>query len=195
MLADILNMHEPLLEGLEDAVLYGVDQAALAVVGVEEAGQLVDQVSEAALSYARTRAADLVSLDGPDSLVASTRAYLRNIIADSIEQNASKDELASNIAESMAFSDARAELIASTEIAMANAAGKKESWDAVAQTGTTMLKEWFISSLQDVCDECEENAAQGEIAYDDEFSSGDFMEPAHPGCRCAVTTRVANSQS
>ncbi len=132
-------------------------------------------------------------MDGPDSLVASTRAELREIITQGIEDNVGRQAIAADIRDSMVFSEARAQLIAGTEITMANAAGKKASWDQLAQDGQTMLKEWFISSEADVCDECEGNEGQGEIAYDDEFESGDFMEPAHPACRCVVTVRVVNN--
>ena len=53
-----------------------------------------------------------------------------------------------------------------------------------------LVKEWFVSGDEGVCDECENNDAEGEIAFEDDFSSGDDIEPAHPGCRCVTTARV-----
>jgi SPP1 gp7 family putative phage head morphogenesis protein len=188
-LSNILNMHEPLLEGLEE-IITDIVPRALASVGVDAESELVDQVSEAALEYARARAAELVSVDGPESLVVSTRGMIRDVIADGLENNVGKDQIVADLRDATAFSEFRAELIASTEISMANAAGKKAAWDQIKEDGATLLKQWFASGEEGVCDECEGNEADGEIAYDDAFSSGDEMEPAHPACRCVVTARV-----
>lgn len=185
----LLGLKKPLEEELE---LIGEDAAglALASIGVDAASELVDRVNERAVQWARDRAASLVSVDGDETLVASTREMIRGIIADGLEQNIGRDAIAEAIQDGRAFSDARAQLIADTEIANANGAAKAAAWDEVRSDGAVMVKEWFASGEEGVCDICEDNETQGEIAFDEAFDSGDDMEPAHPGCRCVVTARV-----
>jgi hypothetical protein len=192
-LSDILNLHEPLIEGLE-AILEDTVPRALASVGVNAASELVDQVSADAVAYARARAAELLSVDGDEGLIATTRQAVRDIIANGLENNIGKEGIVADLQESMAFSEARAQLIASTEVAMANADAKKQGWDAVVADGATLLKQWFASGEDGVCPECEANEDEGEIEYSEAFSSGDDMEPAHPACRCVVTARVVSEE-
>jgi hypothetical protein len=68
-----------------------------------------------------------------------------------------------------------------------------ESWNAVKADGALMVKQWFVSGEDGVCEICEANEAQGEIAFDEQFDSGDDMEPAHVGCRCVTTARVLDA--
>jgi hypothetical protein len=192
-LRSILDLHKPLEAEIR---LIATDSAkiALTVAGVANPLDLVDQVNQAAVEYASEHAAELVSESGAadTSLVESTRQMIRSVIASGLEENIGRDAIATNIQNSTAFSDYRADMIANTEIARANAAGKSAAYDAVAADGNTMVKEWFVSGDEGVCPECEANDAQGEIPYDEEFDSGDDMEPAHPNCRCVVVARVVD---
>jgi hypothetical protein len=189
----LLGLMDPLEAELE---AIGVDMVglALASIGVDAESDLVDRVAERAVAYAKDRAAELVSIDGDESLIESTRNMLRGVIASGLEENIGRDAIADAIQESMAFSAQRADLIADTEIAMANSHSKAEAWHEVKADGAVMLKQWFASGESGVCDECEANEAQGEIDFDDEFDSGDDMEPAHPGCRCVTTARVIEAE-
>jgi hypothetical protein len=188
-LSVLLGLEKPLEEELADL---GADAAriALLAIGVDEESDLVDQISANAVAYARARAAELVSLKGDESLIESTREMLRAIIAGGLEENIGRDQIADRIQEATAFSDYRANLIADTEIANANSAAKLDSWKAVQADGAEMVKGWFVSGEEGVCEECEGNESQGEIAFDEAFESGDEMEPAHPGCRCVTVARV-----
>jgi hypothetical protein len=188
-LSVLLGLEKPLADEMEEI---GVDavRLALASVGVDAESDLVNQVNEKAVAYARARAADLVSLKGDESLIESTRETIRGIIASGLEDNVGRDAIADQIQSATAFSEFRAELIADTEIANANSAAKLDSWNAVEADGQTLVKEWFVSGDEGVCEECESNESQGEIAFDESFDSGDDMEPAHPGCRCVTTARV-----
>lgn len=192
-LSILLGLKKPLQDELE---AIGLDAAELAIasIGVELASDLVNQVNARAVAYARDRAAELVSLEGDESLIASTRRMIGDIIADGLEQNIGRDAIADAIQDGAAFSEQRAALIADTEIANANSAGKAEAWREVQADGATMVKEWFASGDEGVCDECEENEASGEIGFDEAFPTGDEMEPAHPGCRCVTTARVLETQ-
>jgi hypothetical protein len=165
---------------------------ALRISGIEDPLELVDQVNESALEYAKERAVQLLTFaaDANESLVESTRELVRRIIADGLEKNIGRDAIAENIQNGAAFSEARADMIANTEIAMANAAGKKAAYDLVEAQGETLVKQWFVSEDEGVCDLCEGNGGQGEIGFDEAFESGDDMEPAHPNCRCVTVARV-----
>lgn len=198
-LTDILTLHEPLAEELIAVVSEVVPEVVsdmvaenpglLASIGVGDEQVLVDQVSDLAVAWAREHAGELVSAEGDESLIASTRRLVRDTVANGLEENIGTPAIIENL-QTRAFSDTRAETIGMTEVSMANAAAKKAVWDRVRSDGADMVKEWFISSDDDVCDECETNAGQGEIPYDQAFASGDEMEPGHPRCRCAVTVRV-----
>lgn len=180
-LSFLLDLEDDLDEQLETIGLDAVGAAAVSI-SVGDVSNLVNRVNPRAVAYAKDRAAELVSLNGDESLVASTRNMLRSVIADGLSENIGRDAIAENIASSAAFSDSRATLIANTEIANANAAGKAAAWGEVRADGEVLVKEWFISADEGVCAVCEMNDAQGEIPFDDAFDSGDDMEPAHPGC-------------
>jgi hypothetical protein len=188
-LSALLALEEPLFEEMSELVGDTV-AVSLASIGVELASDIVDRVNENAVAYARDRAAELVSVDGDESLIESTREMIRQVIADGLENNIGRDEIASAIQESQAFSEYRSDLIANTEIANANSAAKLEAWDEVRADGAAMVKQWFVSGENGVCDECQANEDQDEIAFDEPFESGDDMEPAHPGCRCVTVARV-----
>lgn len=85
----------------------------------------------------------------------------------------------------------RAGLIAVTEIGNAYSAGTMMAAEALAARGFRMEKSWLTVGDERVEPECSGNEAEGWIPLDTEFSSGDQRPLAHPGCRCALLTRVA----
>lgn len=185
----LLGLLDPLEAELE---AIGLDAGALALasIGVDAPSELVDRVNARAVAYAKERAGELVSDGGNPSLIDSTREMVRRAIADGLERNIGRDAIADAIQESGAFGEARADLIADTEIAFANGAAKNAAWQEIRADGAVMFKQWFASGDEGVCPECEANDAQGEIGFDEAFDSGDDMEPAHPGCRCVTVARV-----
>jgi hypothetical protein len=126
-------------------------------------------VNAAAVAYARDRAGELVSLDGDQSLIASTREMIRSSSPAGSRPRISGATRSRTHQNAAAFSEARAELIADTEIAMANGAAKGEAWArGRAEDGALMVKEWFVSGEEGVCARsCEGNEAQGEIAFEE----------------------------
>jgi hypothetical protein len=166
------------------AITFDSAQQAMAQIGVKAESDLMDQVHQRAVDYAKARGAQLVSVDGDKNIVDATRRQIADVIANGLADNIGSDKIAEALQESQAFSKARAELIAKTEITFANAAGKKEGWDRGKDDGLVMVKGWQTSNDDGVEEICEANEAEGEIPYDQDFSSGDFMEPAHVGCRC-----------
>ena len=165
------------------------DSGILALHSVTSIGaddDSVNVVNQRAVAYAKSRAAELVSVNGDQSLIDSTRAMIRDTIANGLEGGMSGSQIADALQESYAFSAQRANLIANTEIATANGQGKKAGWEEVSNLGITLVKEWFVSGDEGVCEDCDGNESQGEIPFDEAFQSGDDIEPAHPGCRCVT---------
>jgi len=177
------------LNGLDisdDLADVGSDAGQLAVskLGVESNDQLVNQIDQTAVDYARRRAAELVSVQGPDNIVQSTRNMIRDVIAKGLEDNIGSRSIADNIQAATAFSPERAAVIAAHEIKTANTQGTLSAGRAVAaQTDLVLTKAWLISNLG-CCDICQDNADAGYIPIDDEFPSGDDGTPGHPNCRC-----------
>jgi DivIVA domain-containing protein len=46
---------------------------------------------------------------------------------------------------------------------------------------------WVLGGGDDPCADCDDNALSGVLAPGEEFPTGHFHPPAHPGCRCLVT--------
>lgn len=191
---------EPVLEELQDA--YG-DAAleALLQFGIDDEG-ITDLAMEQAVEYAKERAAEMVGMrvvdgklvENPNpkwAITDSTRDMLKNLVAESLEEGPSPKELAAQIAESTAFSAARADMISRTELAMAHSQGAVEGYRQARASGVPVMKEWLDS---DGCEECSLNAKAGPIDLDDKFPSGDDAPPAHPNCRCAVSPVVVRQQ-
>jgi hypothetical protein len=152
-------------------------EGALDVVATaagEDVLDLVDQVNEAAVKAAREQAADLVS-----QVTDTTRDMIRDVIADGLKNNIGLDAIADGIASSAAFSDARAKLIAWTEVADANSRAALEGYK-VARDGYDLQvkKGWILGP--NPCEICQENADVGPIDLDDVFPSGDTEPTAHP---------------
>lgn len=169
---------------------------ALAQVGVTAEGDIVDQVADRAVAFASERAAEMVGkrrladgslVDNPDAIWRideATRNEVRAIITHGIAENIGRDDIAGLIADSGAFNEARAQLIADTEIARANGFGVLEGWKVAESVGVEVDKEWYVD--EDPCPICQENADEGPIPLDQEFPSGDLANPAHPRCECVM---------
>lgn len=189
------------LEALEDVLADDTEEVAsdagnqvLAMMGVEDSSDLVDLVNEAAADWARTNAAQLVSFDEDEDpmLAQTTRDMIRDTIADGLDQNIGMDAIAVNIAESTAFSDARAELIARTEIRRANSQGSLLGAKAARDLGVVMKKFWLTAGDDDVDEDiCQPNEDQGAIDLDDDFESGDDAPPGHPRACFAGTSFIS----
>jgi SPP1 gp7 family putative phage head morphogenesis protein len=158
----------------------------LAQVSFTADGEVKAHLDQKALDYADARAAELVV-----GLDVTTTESLRSIIADAIENGDSSADLSKSIQEAGAFSEARANTIARTELATAHVQGNVQGWK---ETGLVDKKEWIMGDLHDIEDDCDLNAADGPIGVDEEFSSGDLFPPAHPNCICDVLPVLAANQ-
>ena len=114
---------------------------------------------------------------------------LANDIDTAMKEGWTTDELADVLSENYAFSDARAETIARTEVAYADMQGSMESYRA---SGVVTGKKVLLA--EDPCPICEENANDGIIDLDEDFSSGDDAAPFHPNCECTVTPIIGDEE-
>jgi hypothetical protein len=170
-------------------------QAGLAQVKMEPTDEIVNHLDAQARDYVAQRGAELVGkkvlsdgslVDNPDakwSIAKTTREDLRAVLTDGVEQGWSAQRLSDVIESSGAFDEARADMIARTELAYAHVAGNVEGW---RQSGEVTGKRSMLGDLHDVPDECDDNADEGVIDFEDAFSSGDDFPPYHPNCVCDV---------
>jgi len=166
------------------AVFEAGGQKALTDLAAKES--MFGALNAPAADYAATRGAELVT-----SIEETTRAALKATIENAFTEGQSPAELAEAIRDSYWFSDARAELIADTELAMAHVSGALEGW---RQSGLVQGKSWLVSDDHDVDDECDENETAGVIGVDEDFPSGDDGPPAHPGCNCDVAPELIGEE-
>jgi hypothetical protein len=202
------------LDDLDKLVFYAIDPltgmwndaglTALAQLGVDDRSDLVDQVNERAVEFARDRGAELVGktfnvagdlvdrADAEWTITEGTRDMVREILSAGLADNIGGDSIVENLQASNIFSTARADLIARTEIARANSFGALNGYKAAQSVGVVVRKSWMTAE-DDLVDEiiCAPNSDQGPIDLDDQFLSGDDAPPGHPNCRCALAASVA----
>jgi hypothetical protein len=179
-----------------------VDASVRTLDRLGEAGNstLVNQVSERSVAYARERAAEMVGMrrladgslvENPNAemrIDETTRKEIRRIIEDGLRDNIGRDDIADMIEDSFWFSEERAQLIATTEISMANSKSSLDSMEAASNAGVKVGKSWLADP--EACDICQANEDAGIIPWDATFPSGDDCTPAHPNCECATVPEV-----
>ena len=172
---------------------------ALAQIGVQTRSELVNVVNERAVSYSKDRAAEMVGkrwldgelVDNPNAewvISDATREELKQVIADGLERNIGRDAIVEAIETMGAFSDARAAIIANTEIGRANSVGALNGYRAARDSGVKVKKAW-LADLEP-CPVCQENANAGPIGLEEVFPSGDLTPLAHPFCECSLSPVV-----
>ncbi|MGH3430884.1 MAG: 2'-5' RNA ligase family protein [Mycobacteriales bacterium] len=165
--------------------------------GAEDSVKL-SVLNEEALVFAQRRGAELVGrrwvgdrlVANPDArwaITDTTRDKLKELLGRGFRDGIAPPDLAGMIEQSGVFSEARARLIAKTEMANAQSAGGKKTAKEVG----AIAKEWELSGDHADEDDCDDNADDGVIGIDEAFSSGDDSPTAHPGCNCAVVYYTA----
>lgn len=162
----------------------GVEE--LTAIAWEGEGAL-DLINERAAAYAEARAGELI-----EGLGDSITEQLRSLVADAIAEQWSTPVLEEAIVDSYSFSEDRAAVVARTELSRAYNAGNAE----VGRIAGAVGKRWVLGSEHgdDDADECDDNAEDDVIAFDDVFSSGDDFPPAHPNCVCAFESVYADDE-
>ena len=177
-------------------------QQAFAEIGITDQG-ITEQTFTSATEWAKARAAELVGkswdgdelVDNPDADMAITdslREEIRDAVAEALENGDSAADLSDAIEALSGFGDARATMIARTEIVRGHAQGQLQ---ALKSSGVVEKKGWSTANDDDVDEDCQDNEAEGPIDLDDDFPSGDDAPPAHPNCRCALTAEFVEDDS
>ena len=185
-LSDLDDLQDDFTDALE-AMSVDAGIELLGQVGLDDDEDIVNQVSERAVIAAREQAGELIS-----QVDESTRNMIRDVIADALEDNVGTDELADRIAQSAAFDDDRATLIAHTEVRDANERGVVNGLRAARDAGNNVKK--YILLGPNPCEICQENADAGAIDIDEVFPSGDSEPTFHPRCECSVSAVIAEDE-
>jgi SPP1 gp7 family putative phage head morphogenesis protein len=188
-----------LVGGITAAEAVAGSDAVATDLGLRATRDQMKTMHDRAAVWAQDRAAEMVGMrrtaDG--SLIPNpnarwridegTREHLRGTVWSLVDSGASADEVKRQIVQAHAFSAARAETIARTEMAKAFSAGGLAGAKVLGATH----KQWTTSEDDKVSEEC---VACGEAGPDgdgvievgDAFPSGEDAPPNHPNCRCAV---------
>lgn len=183
------RLAEEITPSLQEAASGGV-QEGVAQLELTDSG-LINSINSIARDWARDRAAELVGMKYDDAgnliqnpnaewaITETTRDDLRRIVRQAFEGETPMADLISAIQESGVFSEARAKIIATTEVAFAQNTGNYEVWQ---NSGVRMRVKWLLSEdhVDDGNDpDCEDN--DGEVVdLGEAFSSGNRFPPAHP---------------
>lgn len=166
---------------LENALEAGADAA---LKNADVAIQF-DLTSPAAVKFVEEEAARLVT-----GINEVSRKALKGLIVDAVNEGKSYDELAKSIQEMFTeFSDARARMIAVTEIGNAYEEGSLLAARELKLAGLVMEKSWLTAGDDRVDPECEANAEADWIPLEENFPSGHARPLAHPNCRCTMLSR------
>jgi hypothetical protein len=166
--------------------------AALAQINIDDP-VITRQVNQLAVEWAQKRAAEMVGkkwvggelVDNPDArwaITDTTRDLLRGDVAQAMEEGWSSQQLADKLEANYAFSEARAEAVARTEIANADAEG---NFIAYQESGVVEGSESILGSEHgDQQDECDDNADAGVVPLGEPYPSGHLHAPYHTNCIC-----------
>ncbi len=188
-----------LLKVAKSGALLGAEQLA-SDMSAEAYDSLVNLVNERAVALAADRSAAMVGMkwvDGelipnPNTLWRideGTRALIRSDVSQALQEGWSNSSLADTLMDPKhaAFSEARANMVARTELAKMDMQANTAAWK---ESGLVQEKIWLLA--QNPCDQCTANAEQGAIPIDDEFDGGEMEPPQHPNCSCDLAPVVGD---
>ena len=175
----------------EGWVRLNTEHARLAASNLQRNGanaDLLDYLDPRALAWAEDHGADLL-IAGADGnpLTDILRMLIRQTITKALKDAATRGELVDNLRNVYAFNLKAAQVIAQTEIRLAQGYGGL----AGAIADGMKVKNWLLSNDEGVCPLCEANAQQGWIAIDLPYASGALAPLDHAGCRCDAVYRRA----
>ena len=202
-LSDLDSLADVTTEELK-AIAKEAGLSALIQIGVGNNSDLVNQVNKYALQYAKDRGAELIGkrwqgdelVDNPDAvwrIDETTRGAVADSLEDLFSGKITHTEFYDQVSASPAFGSARAEMIARTEISLANGGGSLAAYKISKANGSNIKKEWIADD--EACPECLENEAAGAIDLEDEFPSGDDAPTAHPNCECALSPVIIDGET
>ena len=135
-----------------------------------------DKNNQRVVDWADRHAAELIT-----NISETTREAINNAVAEALEQGSIKD-LYDEILDAVG-DEARADLIARTEVMTAANEGQREAWRQAADEGLlpANIRIGWIATVG-ACPECEVLDGQTR-SLDGEYEGG-VVPPAHPRCRC-----------
>jgi hypothetical protein len=150
-------------------------------------------LNKAARNFSRKRAAEMVGkkwvngqlVDNPRAkwaITDTTREVLRETAKQAFERGWTPVELSKRIEDNGIFGEARAEMVARTEMARAQVEGALTTAGEVG----VIAKQSELSNDHEGQDECDEAAELGVIAIDDDFGELGSGPPFHPNCSCSI---------
>jgi hypothetical protein len=187
---------------LENAAIAGVAQT-LAQVTIADAG-LISAINTIARDWAKDRAAELVGMkwvngelvENPNAewaITDSVRDDIRAIVKNAFEGETPLKDIIADLEEAGPFTNARAKMIARTEVAQAQSAGNYETWKKIEVAQT----KWLLSADHDWSKDdpdCEDNDSVT-VDLGAAFPSGDLFPPAHPNCQCVLVAVFPDEKS
>jgi hypothetical protein len=138
--------------------------------------ELFPGVNTAAAEYASKHA-----LEWWPDISEPARTKIRQIIKNAFEEKTPFSEVISHIQDAGTFSEARATMIAETEISQAQVGANFEVWK---QSGMVKEVKWLAVGLGP-CPVCKANDGQVR-SLGEPFPSGDIYPMAHPCCQCIL---------
>jgi hypothetical protein len=170
----------------EEALQVGAE-ASIADLGVDIA---FDLKNPRAVAFLERRAAEMVT-----GINDTTRDRLRRTLAAAVDSGKSYGETARAIETLFTeFESTRAETIAVHELGTAYIEGNMIVGRDLQDAGLEMTKAWLGSGQS--CEEiCQPNEDDGDIPFDDAFSSGDDQPPGHVHCDCDITMDVVTPET
>ncbi len=153
--------------------------------------QAAQQAADRAAEMVGMKLVDGVLVDNPDAqwaITNTTRDAIKSIIVRAFQNPTEREDVRHEIADQLynddagIFSDARAEMIARTEIGRAQMGGTYKVW---RESGQVTRLQWEAIG-GDPCEECLSN--DGEIVeFGTAFPSGAYTTmDSHPNCNCIV---------
>ena len=193
--AAVHGMAWPSVEATTASVLEEVAQAGVtkgldgiaqvAGISVRDATRLANP---RAIARAADQAAELIK-----GLTETTRWGLNELITEAKAEGWSIQQLTNRIESDFAFSEARAKMIARTEIWRATQNGAIDGWrSASAITGLKLNKRSILGMNENHCIACASAAIEGAIPMEESWSAG-FAPPFHPSCYCDLVAVVDKS--
>jgi hypothetical protein len=175
---DAEQVGEELTGELTTAMLAAFRRAA--ALGATQLGidiaDITDQVDAAAVAFADARGGELIK-----DLAGTTEDALQSLLARAVAEGMSPGDLSDAVLEMGTFGEARADMIARTELAFAHVQGNKEGW---IQSGQKVGKRSILGDLHDVPDICDDAADAGVVGLDESFVDGADDPPYHVNCVC-----------
>jgi len=144
---------------------------------------------------ANERATEYLATDRPlilANMKDTVKEHIKPILIEAQKAGKSYNEVAKTIKENFAFSQERAQMIATNEIGHAYEYGNRVPMDELKEQGYTVTKRWSTTGDDKVTEQCNDYADLKWIELDDTFISDAGTEDqeaprdTNPNCRCTT---------